>query len=251
MRPRSITPAIALLILLAPRTFRAADRIEIRPADVRWQPLPTQVIDVHVSPHDDRPWYVLRPIKSNPQLDTVKRCIEREFAQPAPQLVDATPALFEPTGRVWFVVRAWPPERNVLLGYDGKTWVERPSPKDQTFAARDGTSTPGHSPANVAVANRAFFPTHDHVHISDEANWSVHTLWERKGANDRPTVPTLIPEPDGKGLIAYAPGNPSPPWRWRDGKWTPLPLPPDARGIPSTMAWPRGDEGALFLLNTP
>src|SRR5688572_31179661 len=56
--------------------------------------------------------------------------------------------------RVWFVVRAWPPERNVLLGYDGKTWVERPSPKDQTFAARDGTSTPGHSPAKDRKSTR-------------------------------------------------------------------------------------------------
>lgn len=206
---------------------------------VRWQPLPQQVKQVLVGP-DQRVWYVMsRPTTPWSQappgeragLAIVKRLIEREFARPAPQLWWARPALFEKSGRVWFVTS----DGQHLLGYAGVAgnWIERSIDGDRVFA---GTA-PGHgrfdyAGCNLALDGRCFFPDTDGIHTFDGETWSYDLLAPVEARVDRSQragqrgVPVLLPEPDGRGIVAFTHDAQEPFWLYRDGKWNRWAVPP-------------------------
>src|SRR5438105_898641 len=97
-----------------------AARLEMGIRDVLWQELPRAVRQAVLAP-DGRVWYVLAsaPESGTPgpvDAAVVRRAIEREFRKVDPQVTDAVPALFEASGRVWFITT----DGTKLLGYDGK-----------------------------------------------------------------------------------------------------------------------------------
>lgn len=213
--------------------------IDIPLRDVRWQPLPQQVKQVFVGP-DQRVWHVMSlpttPWSQSPPGEradrtVVKRLIEREFARPAPQLWWARPALFEKAGRVWFITS----DGQHLLGYSGVpgNWLERSLAADRVFA---GTA-PGHgrfdyAGCNLALDGRCFFPDTDGVHTFDGKAWSYDPLAPADARVDRSQraglrgVPILLPEPDGRGIVAFTHDAQEPFWLYRDGKWNRWPVPP-------------------------
>jgi hypothetical protein len=214
----------------------AGSRLDITIRDVLWQELPRAVRQAVLSP-DGRVWYVLasarKPGESGPvDVPVVRGDIEREFRQPDPQIIDAVPALFEPSGRTWFITT----DHSKLLGYDGKAWVERsPSPE----AAFTGWC-PGHPGTawtggyNLALSDCALFPDTDGVHRFDliSGNWSYQAMsgaHERVGFAkefpDRRRPPELLPSPDEDGAFAFIGQAAQPLWRYRDGRWAPFPLP--------------------------
>ena len=96
--------------------------------NVRYQVLPNEVRRVFVSP-DDRAWLEMRAGRGPYDSAWMRRQIEREFSKPVPQLTGAVPVLFEPGGRIWFLCDG----QGVLLGYDGRTWIEREHPSESFF----------------------------------------------------------------------------------------------------------------------
>ena len=97
----------------------ASARLKIQLANTSWQALPSGVMAVLVG-LDGRLWYdCLTYTASSPER--LKAAIETEFARPAPQIRGCRIVLFEPGGRVWF----YEGSKHVLIGYDGKQWVEQ------------------------------------------------------------------------------------------------------------------------------
>jgi hypothetical protein len=94
--------------------------------DVVWQLLPPAVQGVVIE-DGKRPWYALGHSGATLSDSVVRDSIAQEFGKPSPQIVGATPLLFEKGGRVWFGIFKWGGSSNgydSLLGYDGKTWEE-------------------------------------------------------------------------------------------------------------------------------
>jgi hypothetical protein len=216
MPTRTPLARLALLLALLAPPAQAADappRLNAALHDTRWQPLPTGIGRVFVGP-DDRIWCELDSMARPRDLAQVRRQIEREFAQPNPQIAGATPLLFEPTGRAWFYV----PALKAIVAYDGKTWIEHRRLSDS--APTGGVPNHGQSrtgSCNLAVAGTVFFPDLLGVEQFDGRTWSYQAFYtQRPDYTDRPLIE---PEPDGKGVVAILQSAPPQMWRWRDGKW--------------------------------
>ena len=228
----------------------------VRLRNVRWQLLPDEVGTVCVGP-DRRVWYVLgKPDEGGPaDVAGLKDHIAKQFAEPAPMLRGCRPGLFDQAGRVWFVGLAG----EVLLGYDGRSWIERHAEAGRTFCG----NCPNHgriaSPLyNVAAGGAVFFPDGDGLHCYDGKAWCYRALGPAgpgrpagRRRRRRPIYPTsLAAEPDGKALVAVGWGAPCVLWRWRGGKWDRLPFPAEL-GEEGTMGQAAfGPHGRLYLSHT-
>ena len=102
-------------------------------SNVRWHRLPEGVMSAAVSP-DQRIWYLLGG-DVGPRRNAAVGHPQgrgREFGKPSPQLQGVFQVFFEAEGmeglqraklkRVWLMC---PFGRKLLLGYDGKQWIER------------------------------------------------------------------------------------------------------------------------------
>lgn len=228
-------------VVLSARGWEVREHVdEIVPRNVMWQELPRQVREVFVDPHD-RVWYQLHEPTQAVDLATVRAIIKREFTRPAPQIVGARPVLFEPGGRVWFAALS----ESVLLGYDGKAFVEKHADTKHSFPGNcpnHGRVTGGDY--NLFAANTAFFlESHGVIAFSGE-EWAYQQMTETPPRGSRAPVlyPSLYLEQDGKGVTAFAPGTQeSSVWRWRGGKWTKIPLPaPLSMALTAIAPWQEG-----------
>ncbi len=207
-----------------------ANRLDISLADLRWQALPRAVRNVYIAP-DGRIWYECSRRFSDSgdrgvaqTVAGLKQQIEREFSQAAPQVWDIEPLLFEPGGRVWFSLsRAG---HSMLLGYDGKEWIERP-------ILDKGESISGHcvtrgglleGRANRFAGGAAWFITFRGVLRFDGKQWSHQKLIDKQGKQDYygnalDNMVWLAVSPDGQRAVAYA-DTTQLFWVCREGKWT-------------------------------
>jgi len=119
-------------------------------------PLPPEVTTVTQSP-DSRVWLTIQRLEGNRYARFTRAdmhvIIRREFAEKMPQIPNAYPILFEPTGRIWF--KTGPlcdDEENLttaIIGYDGKNFTTPPDdsplhnhkldqPTNDTFPLAEG-----------------------------------------------------------------------------------------------------------------
>ncbi len=194
--------------------------------NVRWQSLPDGVMSAAISP-DQRTWYLLGGESGPRELpqSAIRTVVEREFAKPSPQLQGVFQVFFEAEGiegpqraklkRVWLMC---PFGRKLLLGYDGKRWIERrmksgffwePDALRRSFLQFDG--------------GVAFFEQGG-CHVISEGKWFYHHLGVTfPSFNYRTWL-----EPDGKGLTAWIATDAGPRlWRFREGAWSERPWPED------------------------
>ncbi|MBA4387365.1 MAG: hypothetical protein C0404_05250 [Verrucomicrobia bacterium] len=199
-----------------------------------WQALPDSVCGVYVGP-DQRIWYELDSTGTeNPEL--VRRIIRDEFTKPAPQLFGARPVLFEPGGRVWFVTKV----ERTLIGFDGKDMVERQVEFPRLFKG----DCPNHGRRigrehNQFLESTSFFVESFGVLTFSGGNWAYQQLAATNTTGFTDTPPVLYPEPDGKGLIAFAREvNNARIWSWRTNAWTEIHLPASISRTNLTAALP-------------
>ncbi len=227
--------------------------------NVRWQPMPEDVIGVVAAP-DRRIWTQLHSDEPL-SIGAFKTMIEREYANPDPQfsggllLLAEPPADSAPHGRIWFeLMHARDPrsrwDRNshdepwaVLLGYSGVpgSWIERHATKEWDFGNgqlfgwwNTCISRDARRHHCVALAGRAFFVHGGDVECFDGSNWTTKT--NGRGPDNRHSV-ELMSEPDGKGIVVLQHETIATPtwdhprivpehvWRWRDGDWKDVTLP--------------------------
>ncbi|MCL2639646.1 MAG: hypothetical protein FWD53_02260 [Phycisphaerales bacterium] len=225
-----LLPLITLSLLASSAT--AADnlppRLEINlDRSHMFVPLPPKVTTVTQGP-DSRIWLTIwrydidKPNKNKFTRENLRAAIRREFTEKMPQIPNAYPILFEPTGRVWFATSLlYDNEGNpddAIIGYDGKNFAEHPitsnsydtRPQDQNTAAY----ADGH----------AFFSTRKGIHIYDGKNekWSTHEIPPPPDHGYfKHTLPyQLLTKPDGKGVTAVPCNNSHEPLQWQDGNWT-------------------------------
>jgi len=221
---------VVILMLACPASLAVEAADNFQPPvlrDVMWQVLPDNIRSVFVGP-DKRIWWQIDHGREKPDVADIQEIIEGRFGSEAPEIYGARIALFEPGGRVWFIDHSG----KYLLGYDGERWLERQAPGRNSFCG----SSPNHGRYarkgyNLVVRGKAFFPSTDGVHCFDleTETWFYVPIPGYKF----PGV-FLMPEPDGKGLIACFNGivdsraNPTEysviMWRWREDNWT-LPIP--------------------------
>jgi hypothetical protein len=205
-------------------------QVDIKIRDTLWQTLPVEVEDVYVGP-DGRAWFRQREPSGQTPAAEVPRTIEQVFASPAPVFRGAEPALFEPGGRVWFYLPVEGADQKALAGYDGKAWVhgKTEGPEQRVVGACPGRED-GSAPfqANAWQDGHAFFAAMGGVHSYDGKEWRFQKMQFKAYLDD--TLPELasydvclVPLPDRKTVIAYAPGT-NTAYVWRDGRWTETPL---------------------------
>ena len=225
----------------------SADHVEVALRHVLWQALPPEIEDVWIAP-DHRLWYRRHTGGLPHAAADIRRAIEREFRKDGPQIYGVEPVLFEPGGRVWFLVDQWDSRvPQVLMGFDGQTWVERTFQPPRRFAGH----VPGHnmrgqhvdlfSPA--CVDGVAFFADYGGVHGFDGKEWTY--LDFKLETRDYRYI-DLVPLADGKTLVAYLAGGKAPVRVWRAGRWEEMPLPPS---IPDGLVYGAAlaDEGGVWL----
>lgn len=153
---------------------------------------------------DGRIWYA-GPAARAGALEEVKQEIQKQFKSDRPTLTHAWVALFEPGGRVWFAVPGSEASGTAMLvGYDGKGWVEHVT--GQLAVDRPGRPT-GNTGNHVHVNGRSFFSIGNTVHMYDGTSWREYPA----APLPAPVTPAglsqrgetvLMPAPDGKGLVA-------------------------------------------------
>jgi hypothetical protein len=220
--------------------------------NVRFQVLPDEVHEVFVGP-DQKIWFEMD--YPGPELDLarVRRVVEREFPKANPQVVDAQPVLFEPGGRLWLSAygaaeKPSAPRPGVLLGYDGKTWIEYTLPKGRYLAA----DCPNHGhyvhvATNLAVDGCAMFIEGRGVSCFDGKKWTYQPFL----ADDKKDVGriTLTALSDGKTVVAGVTFHGL--WRWRGGEWTAVKLPPEVEAATITGVDLWEDLGVWVSTETP
>ncbi len=179
--------------------------------DVRWQFLPQTIQAVFVGT-DGRIWYQLHHPDEEENLPIVRRIIEGQFQETSPQLFGAEPALFESNGRVWFRTHS----RKMLLGYNGRDWVERPAGSGVRFTS----NCPRHgrmdqSDDNLEMDGTLFFPDEQGVHTFSGQGWNYQAMGPTAFYNRI----VVRAEPGNRGVIAINPSNPSEVWCYRQGQW--------------------------------
>lgn len=217
--------------------------VEVRLENVYWQALPDEVIAVFRGP-DDRIWYQVFEDSPEPASAEARASIEREFGRPSPHIVGARPALFEPGGRVWFISQS----AQMLFGYDGKTWIEKPAGDGRSFIGQ----CPGHQPTRAAgcnafVGGRAFFPQWGGVAWYDGKTWS-YQAWPF-GDKDTEHEWVLVPAQDGREAFALVKWGERSLWRFRDGRWSEQPLPSDDQAGPVEAIAP-AQGGGVWLMTS-
>jgi hypothetical protein len=185
----------AAITPLARGTADLPPRLDITIRPVRWQSLPEQVKQVYIGP-DQRLWCVLSAADQKVSLELTKRSIAREFSQAMPQIIGARPALFEKSGRVWFIAEGG----RTLLAYQAAAtgaasggressvagaaaapsgaapaehWMERRSEEGDPFVGNcPGQGRYNRAGENLSMEGRAFFVTDAGVATFDGAQWS-------------------------------------------------------------------------------
>ena len=166
----------------------------------------------------------------------MRRVVEREFDKPSPQLQGVKFVFFEAadrvpgagntfqapgTGpgterkglkRVWMMCQHYGPHGGILLGYDGKQWIER--------QIKYGLLP------EVSYETRSFFQMDDAVAFLDTTGCNVlhGNQWIYRsffgGEPMSTTSRRAWLDPDGKGLLVCAwDGKHSKLWHYRDGTW--------------------------------
>jgi len=229
--------------------FLALPRPMLRP--VRWQLLPNHVDSAFVQPGGRIWWRVHLSPDADP--DTICRIIELEFDRPSPMIPDTQILLFEPGGRVWFVLDF----SRRLRAYDGKRWIMRDAEEGQSFSGSLPNSGRRYGPGSTCFLDGTVFVIGTHaVHCFDTraGQWADLRVSEHSCRMN-----LLLPEPDRKGLVALyaapqvdritelgsrtsdATGDVLV-WRWRGGRWTQMQTPGDldARRIVGASVVGRG-----------
>jgi hypothetical protein len=211
-----ILPTLLLLIAEMAIAQQQPVRIDIKLTNVRWQFVRREVHSVCVGP-DGRTWYQLNPELPGWSLAEIKSRLQREWKEASPQISGVQLALLEPGGRAWFLTDF----NRLLLGYDGKTWVEyRGTSKPANFGG--GSPSQGSFLSNRScryAGNRAWFCASGGIHTFDGREWTVQEFEEAVG---RPTsAPAFAVSPDGKIAVAVY-GKDSSCWAYRDSKWNRL-----------------------------
>ncbi|HUW32595.1 MAG TPA: DUF1668 domain-containing protein [Planctomycetota bacterium] len=177
---------------------------------------------------DSRTWWQMRSFELH---EDVRIHIAGEFNKPSPVLPQMTsPVLFEPNGRVWFSSTRY--GHNELLGYDGRRWIERPSPPRKRIKGAAPYSARNVSGYNCICGDTLFFISTDGILCFDT---KTETWSEQNASGGWFYRKLLLPEQDGKGVVAvflepivkdnHYPGGAI--WRWRDGEWSEMAVPPD------------------------
>jgi len=202
-----------------------APPVEIKLPDVRWQAMPAEFASAAVSP-DGRVWYLMaRPAEAAElRQSAVRQVVEREFAKPAPQLQGVKCVFFETASnqdegraklkRVWMMCR----QGGVLLGYDGKQWIER--------RLKFGMLPEGFN------ETRSFFQMDGGVAFLDTTGCNVlqgdKWIYRNFFAGNHPSATDrwAWPDADGKGLLVLATDRlHTRLWHYRDGAWKDAPWP--------------------------
>jgi hypothetical protein len=173
-----------------------ADRVDVSLKNIRLQALPGEIEHVFMGP-DGRLWHQHHPLYSSadPSLPAIQRMLEYEFGQETPQVRHAEIRLFGPNDLVWFYVR----RHNVLLGYDGRSWITRPMRGQQAgLIGQPGKigevfGTGMHRNAGGA----AWFLALHGIHRWDGTEWSFQQLTDADFS-----APTLSVSPGGKFAVA-------------------------------------------------
>ncbi len=165
----------------------------------------------------------------------------REFSQPLPKARGVFIALFEPGGRIWFFLR----RQRLLLGYDGKTWIEHGLLETDNQLCGECLSRGELSLgcANRWADNRCWFITEHSVLTFDGAKWSRDDFFHpQKDQFSR----RLALSPDGTtAVVASTTLNG---FRvWRAGKWRAVPLPPLDSSAPVILIG-MSDERTLWFV---
>ena len=205
--------------------------IELDP-DAAEQWLPETVREVRTGP-DGRQWYALHPAGWTPEavgeadVEAIKRTVEGQFAEPAPKVPGVRLALFEPDGRVWFIVE--PGE--LLLGYAGVPgeWIERRAEgqHNRFSGSCNGDANPPGGAANAVSGKHRIFIDRNGVQVFDGEAWSHHAFLDPP---NRTSVLTVHHDPGGGIIYATvafrnAERQKHQIWRFHYGEWTPLPNP--------------------------
>lgn len=207
-------------------------------ADMLWQVLPDAVQAVFVGP-DDRVWYQLEHPAMKEDLPRVRRIIEEQFAKQSPQLFGVRPALFEASGRGWFITHSG----TTLLGFKDREWIERAAPERQYFTG----NCPNHGRKyrcgwNIEMGGTLFFPDSHGVHTFDGREWRYQRMLDPDTA--RGNRITILKEPAREAILAvtanFTPGV----WRWVAGTWRPLEIKSDQ----VESVFPASDEGVWMLM---
>jgi hypothetical protein len=198
--------------------------IDVKLEDVRWQVLPEQITSVVVSP-DQRAWFIVGKPNQPPILLPwqVREVVEREFAKPSPQLQGVQAVFFEAQGvageerkklkRVWVLCQE-ARARDLLLGYDGKQWIERRAKTDY-FMRELWTSLAFHQMENgIALMD------YHGCHVLQGDRW-IYQNFQSADPKYRTslTESRIWPDTDGKGLIVLAAPGYVTLWRYREGTW--------------------------------
>ncbi len=215
-------------------------------SDEAWQALPASVEHVFVSP-DDRPWFVLAsdPLNADEEpkyLPAIKGAIESQFTLPMPQLRGVLPVLFEPapSKRIWFVTR----DNKTLLGYDGKTWIEKTLRDSLFMGAPTGHAKLGDASRTLAVQGTCFFPDEHGIHTFDGKTWAYQRMQpERDNVSARVMLSST---PDGKRVLGASRMQYQVIWEWEAGTWQSIPLPKTLTTNNLSMVVPLGNDQAMI-----
>jgi len=205
--------------------------------DVLWQVLPERFRSVFAGP-DLRLWWQLNE-PEYAQPEQLRALIESQFAAQSPVVYGCRPALFEPNGRVWFLTT----NGGQLLAFDGKRWIERQADERERgthnrihrfVGACPNHGRPDLTGSNCIFQERAFFLGSHGIYVFDLAAEAWSELQVADGIICRPL---LLPEPDGKGLVAFFSEAASPSsggfvalWRWRNDAWHQIAVPDGVAG---------------------
>ena len=213
-------------IVWAQAAPNAPPTTEVRLANERWQALPADIRMVYVGP-DGRNWYVAKLDPKDSDEAKAKADIAEQWSKPAPVLHHSRPALFEKSGRVWFITA----DGHMLYGYDSKTFVAQLShAADRSLRAYLG-DVPDHgrttlTPCNIDLGNAQVFIETTGFTAFDGKNW----IYQEVSPNENGPM-ELFPEPGGKSALALQ-RSPAHAWRFANGKWTVVPL-----GVPERTSF--------------
>jgi hypothetical protein len=117
--------------------------------------------------------------------------------------------------------------RDLVLGYDGETWIERRARQGGAFFSHAPNHRPFGRPASsgptLRLDGNLLFASAHAVHRFNGSKWSTHHL-----TNDSSET-LMLPEHDAKAFVAVARWPASAVHRYRDGNWSKIDLRPHRR----------------------